>query len=519
MPTTADQARAIHQVARVGIMRDDFEDLALEWMKNFVDAEVLSVWGIPDTSANPLATSSVQLTTPGLYSTRPRWRHPNAERNDGLIGPEGQLDKSGYNTGMKDIQYMTVGVGNWFARMGVSSKGRLTVRSVAPQNVYVHCPDDDPTHPDELWELRLRWWKEQQKWVYAWDVFSIVEGKEPSYHVLSADIGDDGKPVDLSHVFIVHPGSDKKTGAMVGATYPWVRQDKSPRLPYIIYRSANGHEFWNTFEKRGLHRGTLTSVNNATYTGHAARSATGTMALIAGLTPTSVDILDHQGNIATSVTRAIRTIKQTPGCLLYHDLQEGVTPFVKELGAGVNLDSLSGYAERFDRRLALRSGLGASDAEKQNANPTSGAALTITNAQKREFSDQVRPLFRESDLDAVELAAIVLRAAGVANYDETGYTITYHEIPLSPTEEQAKRDALQAEVDEGVISEAERFQRLNPGTSEEDAESALVDAAVSNARVKKRIEEALRAAGLVPAMVPDVMPPTQPPPAGNSAED
>ncbi len=499
MPTQVDELRAQHQFVRGTILRDEYDETLREWMDEHVDTEVLEVWGIPDTSANPLADLSRQLTIPGLYGKRPRWRHADMEKNRGLIGPGGFLDTSGYHTRSQFVQYMTIGMGDYLVRMDVDANGDLTVRPVSPHNIFVWVDSQAPEIPLGLGELMLRWWEEREVWIYTWDIYDLGDkkaGRPASYSIREAvDNGEiGGLGDDLSNVFLVKP--DGTTGALVGDEYPWVRKNGTTRLPYNFKHAVDTGMTWNEHDKRGVHRGTLNTGLYWSYTGHTALSATGSMVFVAGLEPTNVDVQAPESSITTTSVRGLRTLKTTPGAIIYHVLQEGAEPFVKEIGPGGNLEELANFATRYEQRQAIRFGLNPADAERQAANPMSGISMFLSRQEKREYSEFVEPLFRRSDLDAVELAAIVLRAAGTADFDEDGYTVVYAEVPRSPMEERERRENLQWQIDRGLISKAEMFQRLNPGTSEEDAVTALVESQVSNARVDSQLAERLEEEGL-----------------------
>jgi hypothetical protein len=396
---------------------------------------------------------------------------------------------------MQYIQYMTLGMGDFYLRMGVDARGGLTCRPVSPHDIYTESTHETPDRPVRLWELVLRYWTAQEKWLYCWDVYDLgdEEAAEPaSYSIWSADQAG-GLDEDLSGVFLVHPDG-VTTGALSGDSYPWRRSDGSARLPFIAYHAVDTGKAWNEHDKRGVHRGTLNTALFWTYASHCARDATGSTVLVAGLDPIGVDT--HTPELGG---RGIRTITMTPGAMIYHSLQEGVTPMVETIGAGVNLPDVAGFAVQYEQRQAIRYGLNPADAERQAANPMSGISMFLSRQEKREFSEQVEPLFRRSDLDALELASIVLRAAGSGDYDESGYTVVYPEIPRSPSEEKERRDRLQWELDQGMISTVEMYQRLNPGSSPDDATAALVDAQVSDANVSALTAAALEAAGLTTA--------------------
>ncbi|MEM6931852.1 MAG: hypothetical protein AAF602_33275, partial [Myxococcota bacterium] len=179
-----------------------------------------------------------------------------------------------------------------------------------------------------------------------------------------------------------------------------------------------------------------------------------------------------------------------PGTVDYHEAVDGQTPFVHEISASDNLPAIQEFAEAYEMRQAVRFGINPSDMSRMSANPSSAAALMVSNEGKREFSHQVAPVFRRADLELIRNAAVVLRAGAIGDYPEEGYSIRYHEIPRSPQEVADERDDLAWKQERGLMSQVDVYRQLNPGTSVEVAFQALVDAAV----IQKKLEEAIREA-------------------------
>lgn len=516
MPTAEDEERAVHQFTRLQILQEDWDDVIVEWLEEHIGAERANVWGIPDTSANTIADLCRQLSTPGLYGHRPRVERALGG-GEGLVEPGGLLDQAGYWTKMAFVQYLVLGLGDMLLRFHVTRSRRFSIRLVWPHNVFLLGDVEDPGTPVQLWELRRRWLHPEERWVYTWEVFDLgaigVGGeleRPPSYRIHEAAPGSPrsvelGEPAykpgglgaDLSGRFIRRP--DGSFGALVGDAYPWRGADGVPVFPYGRYQDADTGCLWNTFHKRGAHRGTLNNALYWTYTGHVARDATGSYVVLAGVVPSGHDVTVGPGSRdATRGNPPVYSKLIEPGTMEYHDIKEGQQPFVHEVGASENLPALLDFSERYEMKQAVRWGLNPSDLTRQSANPSSAAALMVSNEGKREFSAQVQPVFRAADLAAIKRAAIVLAAAGLGEYPEDGYAIQYHEIPKSPQEQTAQREQLTWEQEQGLRSRVGVYQALNRGVTEADAIAALVRVA----KQERELEDALAAAGVAPRPAP-----------------
>jgi len=511
MPTAEDEARAVHQWTRLQILMEDWDDVIDEWLEEHIGEERAEIWGIPDTSANSLADLCRQLSVPGLYGHRPRVDRATGG-GQGLVDEGGLLDAAGYWTKMSFVQYLTLGLGDMLTRFHVTRAGRFSVRLVWPHNVFLVGDPEDAGHPVELWELRRRHLLPENRWIYTWEVFDLGRhgpGGEvvvpPSFRIHEAMNGSPrtiapaagefrpgGLGVDLSDRFIRRP--DGTFGALVGEDYPWVGDDGQPVFPYGRYQDADTGQLWNTFAKRGAHRGTLNGALYWTYTGHVARDATGSYVILAGLTPSGTDSL-KTGLRGQLHGRALQSKLIEAGTMEYHDVREGQTPFVHEVGASENLPALLDFSERYEMRQATRFGLNPSDLSRQSANPSSAAALLVSNEGKREFSAQVQPVFRRADLAAIRIAAIVLAAAGLGTWPQTGYSVQYHEIPKSPQELREIREQLSWELAQGMRSRIGMYQALNRGVGEADALAALQRIAEQERLVEEAIADPTAAAG------------------------
>tara|TARA_B100000686_G_scaffold300855_2_gene335674 strand:+ start:975 stop:2540 length:1566 start_codon:yes stop_codon:yes gene_type:complete len=490
MPTRSSQRRSIHQAARLSILDEDFDDLQADWNAQYVSDEVLEGWGPSDTSTNPLSSYARQLSTPGRYGHPPTVEHAvDPLAADGLIGAHGQLARAGWLTKMSTVEYLTLGVGEHFVRLDVH-RGDLTLRLVPACTVHLIANVDRPDEIEQLWELRARTAPPaikggEPRRLWTWDVYDLGDelvGRPPSFRIYEAD--HRGAPVDASDIWLIQPGDVR--GALVGDAYPYRFADTGRAyLPWVRYRSADNGKLWNWKQLRGLHRGTLMSSMYATYTGRSALDATGSHALAWGLDPAVSTRHGEQSSYAAPV----RSMAIRPGTINFCDVADDVgQPGVVQIGPGVNLEPLSEFTARYIHRLHAQRGLSGADVQKQAANPTSGAALYISDKQRREFADMAEPIFRRFDLELLRKAAALLNAETGSAYPLSGYSIVYFRLPPSPQEAKDGREAQEWEVSQGYKSKVDIYRERNPGTSREDAIAALARIVADEAELRSVAE-------------------------------
>ncbi len=457
---------------------------------------------MPETLATGNPSSSATLP--------PRPRMPTAEdqaRSEHQCARWSVLnetfDEAGLWTKLQQVQYFAVGLGDFPVRLDVlPDRRRLSVRLAAPHNVYARGDAEEPDRWVEIWELRLRWFEDRELWIWAWDVFKLEDPDldgAPSYRVIAASTGAanlDGE--DLSSVYLAT--ADNREGDFTGERYPYRFPSGDPFLPWSIYRAVDTGQTWNVQHKRGAYRGTLNAALNWTFAQHAARDASGSTTFVVGVEPPATGTRvngDRAGDGRGRGSGSVQTFQATPGSAWFLQASEGASqPMFHETGPGTNLDSVAAYATLYEQKQAVRSGISPSDIIRSNANPMSGAALFITDRGRRAFSKIVQPMFRRDDIHTIKICAAMLTAAGVGRFPLDGYSIAYHEIPDSPAEEKAKREALDWDLEHGATTPIKLVQTRRPGISDEDAAALIVRSRVEAAELEREVEEALAARGL-----------------------
>jgi len=528
MPTAADQDRSIHQHARLQVLDDEWDDLVAVWLGISIDPERSKTWGMPDTSANPLGDQADQLTTPGLYGVRPTMLHAmQHDAADVLIGARGALVKAGHWTKMQSISYFTVGMGDFVVRIDAPPDvGRLTLRPVNPHDVYIKTRADTPEEIEALWELRLRWYQPEKRWMFVWEQYDISDPEAPFYRIVEAET-DGGEGMDVSNVFLAT--DDNPGGDFTGEHYPYRFATGEAFIPWTMYRAVDVGRPWNHHHNRGLYIGTLNAAVLATYAMYCAKACTGDVVIIAGLQPVvsaKVKSPIETGGVPGvemdySASGGVQTVTIEPGTIMYHSFTDpGVQPVIKQVGAGGALQDVAAFARGYSIDLAARRGGGGADVTRQHANPTSGSSLAIQNEGRRVYARQVTPLFERADLELAGKAAAVLNRSGIegtGSIPEDGYSISYAPIPKSPQERKEDRDGIDWSLEHGFLSETKAYQQLNPGTSEDDARMAIVRARVEAAKLDQLTAEMMAAAGVAPPSPPE--PPTPEPPSEEEETD
>lgn len=475
----SEAARMQHQAARLDILREEHEELAVEWMEGAIDKDRLDNWGPPDLSVNPLADIARQLATPGLYGVTPTIRHtePTAEV---LLEA---MQRAGYWTRMQVVQYLAIGAGDYIVGLDAEG-GELQVQLVDPCNVWTSGAPRSPTDWLVYRELQVVWSPLSEQWIYVWLQFDRRNPERPTRKYISVHT-DPSEELDLT---------GQLQPAWLEEEYPW-RHPRTgrPLIPRVLYRETDSGRAWNHHEKRGIVRGTLNSVLNWSSANNAAVDASGQMVLLAGLDP-----IVKQVSTPAEEGRQVLSVSVTPGAMLYHRIMDGQQPWAKEVGPGANLPHLLEYATAYEARQQARWGLGKTE-QRATSNPWSGAALYISAAEKREHARRIAPVFRRADLEAITLASVLLHSQGIETPAE-GYSIVYHEVPRSPEEERAEREEQEWGLQRGLVSSVDLYMARHPGLSREQAIAELTRIRAEQLVIEQR---ATALAATTPDPLPD----------------
>lgn len=472
MPTGEDDLRAVHQQTRYQLLTEEHHDVAHDWRIEHIGDERAAVQGPLDLSVNPIANICRQLSTPGHYGSRPAISHPDAAGLD-LVE---RMDEGGYWTRMQEVEYLALGLGDVFVAHGWDPVQGLTYRIVPPHNIVIFVRSSAPDVPIALWELGVREDPLTKAPFWSWDQYDISDPSAPTYRIVRAGAAPDMDPdVTAQHLPPDFPGP-----------YPWKLEDGTPILRHVRYRDADTGRTWNAYQKRGAHHGTLNAIVLASYMMHCARDASGRTVIMVGVEP----IIGDAVNVGTK--DRIKTAPLMPGTIAYHHAVEGSQPLVVEVGPGANLAEVAGVAAEYEIRQAIRWGLNPADITRQHANPTSGAALAISNKAKREFADRTTPVFRRADRQALRLSAVISRVFGGIAAPESGYSISYAQIPETPEEQRERRDDDDWQVGKNLKSRIDLYIARNPGATRDAARQAIARAIADEREIEAEVARLLQ---------------------------
>lgn len=486
-----ERARAEYQEARVQILDEDHEEVVHDWMEGIVLPEVLEHWGPPDIANNPLSAYANQLTTPGRYWSRPVALHAEAPGEaEGLIGARGLMVRSGYWTAMQRQEFLAVGMGDAFFHVSISPRKTLVFRPVENHNLVLAFDSNEPNRIIGLRERWLHWVVQEKQWRWVWRVYDISDPEHPSYRILDATRTDEesGRPEDVSGLLLERP--DGTYGPLEGADYldAYSDEEGAPYIPYVRHRSANVPG-WNLWELRGLHRASLRLATYATYVGRSALDATAPSGILHDV-QVGADTRPSEGVHPASAGAPVRQIGITPGMIIMGTVT-GEKPGYIALGTSEALPALFAFMKGYSADLLRSRGLGGADAQKMAANPTSGTALHISDKQRREFSEKVDPLFREADLSAIRMAALMCNRWLGASFPTSGYAIVYKRPPPSPQEDAADRDRQAWELEHRFRSHVDVIVERNPGITREDALALAARVRAEEAEIQRLTEKYL----------------------------
>lgn len=438
---------------------DDPNDVVNGWMQQHLGVAADMV-GPPDVSANTLLDAATQLSTPGLYGLgAPQVEHLDLTTS-GLLA---WASEGGYWTKMQVVQKNVFGVGNWVLALDVDD-GQLVIRNAFPHRIWTRT---DTVNASKLLELReLRYCRvEPGSNAYAWYWFCFKIDGEPAQFVLDAEGSY------CSNLHILTDDGYAPIEGLTGDAYPYRYADKKPFIPYQFYSESDTGTLWNLSGRRGARVGALNSIVLSTYALRAAVSAAVPPIMAINLQKPSGNQRGLMMGTQNGDPSASDSIPVVPGSILF--LQESAdakaSPSVTQLQGGNNLQALSHFSDGYTQGQLARLGLAGDQVQRNTSNPTSAGALAITQSAKRMVAAMVAPFFRKCDLEAIKKIAALARLAGVGDWPEIGYSISYQQIPLSPDEEQAQRDQEDHDKGLGLTSTVDLWLRRHPGQSREEA--------------------------------------------------
>jgi hypothetical protein len=138
-------------------------------------------------------------------------------------------------------------------------------------------------------------------------------------------------------------------------------------------------------------------------------------------------------------------------------------PLIGQFQAGMSDPSVMlGAIVTYERRLATQMGIDPASVQKVSSDPRSGYSIAMSKESIREAQQRFEETFRYSDIQAIEIGAMVSNAILGTNYPETGYIINYESIELSEMEKKSQRENIIALMDKGLLGPLDAMFQLYP---------------------------------------------------------
>lgn len=256
------------------------------------------------------------------------------------------------------------------------------------------------------------------------------------------EINSDGSlGADMSEMFMGHPTHQ-------GADYPYRDSDNVPFIPVVLYHAEKTGYLWDPYFGSQMVYGSLTSAVLYSMWTHLVKSASWSQKYVAGLTLAGLNQLDQN-----SVARRA-SISTDPSSILVftQDPDAQGQPMVGSFGIATDPHDLLESIAKYEMRVAMAAGLSPAELSRSNGDPRSGYSLSVSKAGQREAQKKFAPVFRMSDEELLAKTAMLANRFLGTNLPEDGYRVSYHSMPLTPTEMQAQREDIIAKMNAGLIS-------------------------------------------------------------------
>ena len=123
-------------------------------------------------------------------------------------------------------------------------------------------------------------------------------------------------------------------------------------------------------------------------------------------------------------------------------------------------------------RVATSAGISA-DILRNDADPRSGYALSISREGQRQSAAKAAPIFRRFDSQALAKSAMLANRYLGQSLPESGYRVQYQPIKLSAEEQKNQTEDIKAKLEAGLISPVDALMILNPDLDAQEARLEL----------------------------------------------
>ena len=456
---SADAARWRHTALRRRLLDGRFEDDIRQRVIDRVGPTRHDAWHSTDISSNPFRSICTELST--LYLREPVIRHDDEGADPGALdGLRGAVRLSGLWSSMQRFQAWVVGCREYLQAVTCDDAGVLRYRPVAPDHVVAYSTSETPDIPSRIEELRLRHVNGKQAWV--WEIWDVFAPDYPEHYVLRATAMGDGYGDDLTAAIYGSGAS--------GALYPYFSvQTGLPLLPFVLYHAERlGDRLWSPYDMIEAVEGSLNIGVLNSFLVHIMQTCAHPQRWAANAQPAGTGIA------GASDTARAELVTDPASLLILESLNpDNPTIQVGQWNPGADPMEMFQTISAYSGRLAADMGVSSSDLQRAS-DPRSGYAIALSTEGKRAAQAKYRGPFAAGDSMIAGLTAALLNAKTGSNYPESGYSIYYPQIPLSPSELDARRRHALELRDAGLMSDVEARMYLNPGVTAAQAAADLV---------------------------------------------
>ena len=443
-PNPEDQRRWEHSALRVRMLVGQWTTDLEKAIANHIDPTRAAAWGTPDLSSNIFRSISKQLSV--LYDRPPMVDHPDGAE---AIAPTlTALTDAGLWSLMARTASMVIGCREYGLRVDVSETGDLMFRPVSPDRLILGASADRPDVPIYVRELRLRQHPVTAEYQWTWHELDISDPANPVERITAAD--HTGRPTE--DLTVTYLGGDRS-----GEAYPYRDSDNVPYLPFVLYHAERTGKLWDAFESSELVWGSLQVAVFYSLFGHVLRDASWPQRYAIGAVPMGLGVEGAGGG------RNRGAISTDPASLLLFQAEGDLQPSLGQFSAGADVSKLLEAVASYEQRIAEFSGVAPADLQRMGGTARSGYAISISNAGKRTAQRRYESAFRAGDLQLLSVCAKLVNRATGSTAPESGHTIRYQSIPMSPQEKDGQRKDLLEKIEAGIMSKADAYMELHPG--------------------------------------------------------
>jgi hypothetical protein len=261
----------------------------------------------------------------------------------------------------------------------------------------------------------------------------------------------------------------------------YTKADGSPRIPAVLYhgQGAKGGTWNNIAAELSFAALQIGMIWTGTVHGHL-KASYDIKVLLNGRI---------QGGAVESVGgQAVRHLVADPTGVVQ---VAGERAAIASWGASANTMEAEKFSRSYEYRIWCLNGLPSSDFAQEMINPSSGAAIVVSQAGKRNIALKDIPHFRQGDQELAKVVCDVARAHGVSA-SPAGFSLRYRGARLAPQELTQIVPAVVQAVRAGVMSRAEAYAALHPELEPDEAEAEAMEL--------ERIEVSRSLGRMVPAV-------------------